>query len=79
MNYAIIIAIVAAAALVLFSLARGLVYFAQTSDDIAKGNVDAAGVARGHAMQNKMMFARVKWQAITILLLVVLGFVAASN
>lgn len=79
MNYAIILAIVVTAGLVLFSLARGLIYFAQTSNDIANGKVDAAGVAHGHSMQNKMMFARVKWQAITILLLVVLGFVAAGS
>lgn len=79
MNIVIIIAIVIAAGFVLFSLARGLVYFAQTSDDIANGNVDAAGVAHGHTMQNKMMFARVKWQAITILLLIILGAVAANN
>lgn len=79
MNTAIIIAIVIAAVFVLFSLARGLVYFAQTSNDIANGNVDANGVAHGHTMQNKMMFARVKWQAITILLLIILGAVAANN
>ena len=79
MNIVIIIAIVIAAGFVLFSLARGLVYFAQTSNDIANGNVDANGVAHGHTMQNKMMFARVKWQAITILLLIVLGAVAANN
>ena len=79
MNIAIIVAIVIAAGFVLFSLARGLVYFAQTSNDIANGNVDANGVAHGHTMQNKMMFARVKWQAITILLLIILGAVAANN
>lgn len=79
MNIVIIIAIVIAAGFVLFSLARGLVYFAQTSNDIANGNVDANGVAHGHTMQNKMMFARVKWQAITILLLIILGAVAANN
>jgi hypothetical protein len=79
MNIVIIIAIVIAAGFVLFSLARGLVYFAQTSSDIANGNVDANGVAHGHTMQNKMMFARVKWQAITILLLIILGAVAANN
>jgi uncharacterized membrane protein SpoIIM required for sporulation len=79
MNIVIIIAIVIAAGFVLFSLTRGLIYFAQTSNDIANGNVDASGVAHGHTMQNKMMFARVKWQAITILLLIVLGAVAANN
>ena len=79
MNTVIIIAIIIAAGFVLFSLVRGLIHFAKTSDDIANGNVDANGVAHGHVMQNKMMFARVKWQAITILLLIVLGAVAANN
>ena len=79
MNTAIILAIVVAAGFVVLSLAKGLIYFARTSDDIANGRVDASGVAHGHSMQNKMMFARVKWQAITILLLVVLGMVAANG
>lgn len=79
MNYVVIAAIVIAAGFVLFSLARGLIYFAQTSNDIANGQVDAAGVAHGHTMQNRMMFARVKWQAITIVLLIILGALAANG
>lgn len=75
MSYAIILAIVVAAGFVLFSLVRGLVYFAQTSDNLTNGT----GPSQGHLMQNKMMFARVKWQAITILLLVIMGAVAAAN
>jgi hypothetical protein len=75
MSYAIIAAIIIAAGFVLFSLIRGLVYFAQTSDDLTNGT----GPSHGHVMQNKMMFARVKWQAITILLLVVIGTLAAGN
>ncbi len=79
MNTLLIVAIAVAAAFVLFSLVRGLMYFANTSDDLANGRVDAQGVTHGHAMQNKMMFARVKWQAITILLLVGLGALAANG
>jgi len=75
MSYAIILAIVIAAGFVLFSLVRGLIYFAQTSDNLTNGT----GPSQGHLMQNKMMFARVKWQAITILLLVIIGALAASN
>lgn len=75
MSYAIIVAIVIAAGFVLYSLVRGLVYFAQTSDNMTNGT----GPTHGHLMQNKMMFARVKWQAITILLLVIIGALAASN
>lgn len=80
MNVVLILLIVAAAGLVLFSLVRGLVYFAQTSDAMTNGTgPDGTGPSQGHLMQNKMMFARVKWQAITILLLVVLGAVAATR
>ena len=75
MSYAIILAIVIAAGFVLFSLVRGLIYFAQTSDNLTNGT----GPSQGHLMQNKMMFARVKWQAITILLLVIMGAIAAAN
>lgn len=76
MSYFIILAIIIAAGFVLFSLVRGLVYFARTSDDLTNGT--ATGPSQGHIMQNKMMFARVKWQAITILLLVVMGMFAAK-
>jgi Hypoxia induced protein conserved region len=78
MNYVIIGLIVIAAGFVLFNLVRGLVFFAQTSDDLTNGAIDNGGPNAGHVMQNKMMFARVKWQAITILLLVVLGVVAGG-
>jgi hypothetical protein len=76
MEIVIILAIAAAALLVLASLVRGLIYFARTSNALANGT---DGVAEGHLMQNRMMFARVKWQAITIVLLVILGAVAAGN
>ena len=74
MHYAIIILILGAAGMTLFSLARGLIYFARASDDITNGT----GPSAMHLAQNKMMFARVKWQAITILLLVVMGLMAAK-
>lgn len=76
MEIVIILAIAAAALLVLASLVRGLIYFARTSNALANGE---EGVSEGHMMQNRMMFARVKWQAITIVLLVILGAVAAGN
>ncbi len=77
MNYIIIGLIVIAALFVVISLVRGLAHFARTSEELANGVV-VDGPTAGHAMQNKMMFARVKWQAITILLLVVFGIVAGS-
>ena len=75
MQWILIPLIAAAAGLVLFSLARGLYYFGKAGSAIQTGD----GPSDMHLMQNKMMFARVKWQAITILLLVVVGIFAASN
>ncbi|MBX9727594.1 MAG: HIG1 domain-containing protein [Sphingopyxis sp.] len=76
MEIVIVLAIAAAALLVLASLVRGLVHFARTSNSLANGT---DGVSEGHLMQNRMMFARVKWQAVTIVLLVILGAVASGN
>lgn len=74
MQYIIIIAVVGAAALVLYSLARGLYYFAQTRDGI-----DGTGPSEAHLMQNRMMFQRIKWQAITVILLILLGLIAGTR
>jgi Hypoxia induced protein conserved region len=80
MNYIIILLIVGAAGMVLFSLARGLIHFANTSNDLANGTgPDGTGPSAGHLAQNKMMFARVKWQAITIVLLVIFGAIAGTR
>ena len=75
MNVVLILLIVAAAGMVLFSLVRGLLYFAQSSDNLTNGT----GPSAMHLAQNKMMFARVKWQAITILLLVALAAFASTQ
>lgn len=75
MTWLLILFIVAAAGMVLFSLARGLYFFARASDSVANGD----GPSAMHLKQNQMMFARVKWQAITIILLVVIGLVAANG
>ncbi len=74
MHYLIVIAVLGAAALVLYSLARGLYYFSQTRDDI-----EGSGPSEAHLMQNRMMFQRIKWQAITIILLIFLGLIAGTR
>lgn len=78
MNWLILILILVSAGFVLFSLIRGLVYFLRASDAVHQQVQDGAGPGKMHLMQNKMMFARVKWQAITILLLIILGFIASA-
>lgn len=75
MSIIVIIAIVLAMGAVLFALIRGLVAFLQTTEADLKGE----GTRDMHLMQNKMMFARVKYQAIAVILLVILGMLAAAN
>ena len=74
MNILLIIGVVVAAGFVLFSLARGLFYFSQGHQAVIDGKVE-----ENRVMQNKMMMSRVKWQAITIILIVLIGLLAAGG
>lgn len=74
MQILLVLAVIVAAGLVLFALARGLYYFAQGHRAATEGDVH-----RNQVMQNRMMMARIKWQAITIILLVLIGLFAAGS
>lgn len=74
MNILIILAVVGAMGMVLFALARGLLHFGQ-----AHRAAEAGTLHENHVAQNRAMMARVKWQAVAIILLVVLGVVAAGS
>jgi len=74
MNILLIIGVVVAAGFVLFSLARGLFHFSQGHQAVIDGKVE-----ENQVMQNKMMMSRVKWQAITIILIVLIGLLAAGS
>ena len=75
MNTFLVILLVAAMVMVLFSLIRGVVAFLQsTKVDLQTGEqVDATEM---QLKQNKAMMARVKWQAIAIVIIAVLLGVA---
>lgn len=75
MTILLVLLIVGAAGAVAFALIRGLHAFA----NMRPAEVNKDGIPESLAMQNKMMFARVKWQAITIFLIVVLLVVAGSQ
>ena len=75
MSYVLILMIVAAAGAVVFALVRGLIAFANMEPD----DVDADGITASHKKQNEMMFARVKYQAIAIVLVVVLLVLAGGQ
>ncbi len=74
MSILLVLGVVIAAGFVLFSLARGLFYFSQGHQAAIDGTVE-----ENQIKQNKMMMARVKWQAITIILLVLIGVFAAGQ
>ena len=75
MNTFLVILLVGAMAMVLFSLIRGVVAFLQsTKVDLQTGEqVDATEM---QLKQNKAMMARVKWQAIAIVIIAILLGVA---
>jgi Hypoxia induced protein conserved region len=75
MTILLVLLIIASAGAVAFALVRGLHAFA----NMRPAELDKDGIPESLALQNKMMFARVKWQAITILLVVLLLLVAGSQ
>lgn len=76
MNTLLIIALVVLMAFVLFSLVRGVIAFLQTTKiDLQSG--DGEQLVDMQLKQNRMMFARVKYQAAAIL--VVLIILAMAN
>ena len=61
--------------MVVISLVRGIIAFLQsTIDDLDRD--PAAGPSANQLMQNKMMFARIKWQALAV---VVVGLLLAIS
>lgn len=77
MEVFLILGLIVVMGLVVYALVRGLHAFANLRPD----DVDENGVPRSLARQNEMMFARVKWQAVAIvivMLLLVVGGAAAG-
>lgn len=74
MEILLVLGVVVAAGFVLFSLARGLFYFTQGHQAAIDGTVE-----ENQLLQNRMMMARVKWQAITVVLLILIGVFAAGK
>lgn len=68
MNTIIILLIIGLAIMVVFSLVRGLIAFMQ----MTKEDLESPGVGRSHQLQNKMMFARIKYQALAVVAIAVL-------
>lgn len=75
MTFLLVLLIVGALGGVVFALVRGLHAFA----NMRPGELDENGVPKSLTVQNNMMFARVKWQAITIILIVLLLLVSQAG
>jgi hypothetical protein len=70
MNTFLVIVIVLLAIMVVVSLVRGIVAFLQSTKlDLESGDED---VTRLQMKQNKMMFARIKYQALAIVVVIIL-------
>lgn len=76
MSWLLLLLILAAVGMVVYSLVRGLIFFARTGNAIQK---DGEAAHELYLAQNRMMFARVKWQAIVIILLVLFGVLAGAS
>ena len=75
MSYVLIAMIILAAGAVVFALVKGLIAFANMEPD----DVDADGITASHKKQNEMMFARIKYQAIAVVLVVILLILAGGQ
>jgi hypothetical protein len=72
MNTLLVIVIVVLAILVVVSLVRGIVAFLQSTKLDLESQDDADRVTRMQLQQNRMMFARIKYQALAIVVVAVL-------
>lgn len=75
MNFVLIAMIVLAAGAVVYTLVRGLIAFANMEPD----NVDSDGITASHKKQNEMMFARIKYQAIAVVFVIILLILAGGQ
>ncbi|MEO1729261.1 MAG: hypothetical protein AAFR64_00820 [Pseudomonadota bacterium] len=78
MVYFLTAVFVVLAALVVFSLVRGVIAFLKTTK-INLESGEGETVTEMQNLQNKAMFARIKYQAAAIAVVVVIGLLAAGS
>ena len=75
MNYILIPALIVLMGMVIYSLVRGIVAFLNsTRDDL--NQPETGGATPNQLLQNKMMFARIKYQALAIGVVLILFAIA---
>ena len=72
MNWFLALVIIGLAIMVLVSLVRGIVAFLQTTKLDLNNQQDMVRASEMQARQNKMMFARIKYQAMAIVVVAIL-------
>lgn len=73
MNTFLVITIIILSILVVVSLVRGIVAFMQSTKlDLANGGDDTERATRMQEKQNKMMFNRIKFQALAVVVVAIL-------
>jgi hypothetical protein len=72
MNWILALVLVVLVIFVVISLVRGIVAFLQTTKLDLENQENAEYVTQMHAKQNKAMFARVKYQALAIVVVFVI-------
>ena len=78
MNYILIPVLVVLCIMVVVSLVRGVIAFLKTTKiDLESGEGET--VTEMQALQNKAMFARIKYQALAILVIVIIASVAGAS
>ncbi len=75
MSILLILLLIAAMGAVVFAVIKGLHAFG----NMDVNDVDDNGVPKSLAVQNKMMFSRVKWQAIAIIIVALLLLIAQAG
>ena len=76
MNYILIPLIVVLVVMVVVSLVRGIIAFMQSTKMDLERDPNATGASPAQMMQNKMMFNRIKYQALAVIVVGVLLAVA---
>ena len=78
MSYILPIALIVLCILVVISLVRGIIAFLKTTKvDLETGKSET--VSEMQMMQNKAMFARIKYQAMAIGVIFVIGILASAS
>jgi hypothetical protein len=78
MNYILIPVLVVLCIMVVVSLVRGVIAFLKTTKiDLETGQGET--VTEMQAMQNKAMFARIKYQAAAVIVVTIIAVLAGSN